>query len=307
MMNDQTILALSEHASSSRRRQALESLFAMEGAERAKLALRLLRTEYKDVRDGIFDLASAQLLSSDKAWEEAIIAEVENKDLLAKDALWRQNLLVLIGRFDGILAEPLVKFYRSHLDDADEDVCYQALCLAELQLESGDAYLERLKTYTQSADEDLRIVAAQGIGRLKPDWAALELSEMARYASGQEAFHILLARLGLKVKDEQLELVEELKAYLEDERYAYPSILALGTYGSASDIDTLLSVARSFFGEPTLKVAAAEAAATLGSAEGLKLLKDFAQAKGGNPSYAAEALERLKPSLTDEAKPEDDA
>lgn len=301
-MNEQTILTLSEHPSASRRRQALDALFDMQGTEQVRLAFKLLKSPHRDIRDGVLDLASAQQLTSDKVWKEILIEEVKNHTLIAQDELWRQNLLVLISRLDRDLPEALVAFYRSHLDDESLDVCYQALCIAELQAEEGEAYLEHLKKYARSDDEDLRIVSTQGIGRLKPVWAEEELIEMARFANGQEAFHILLARLSLRNEDKKAELIEELKGYLKDDRYTFPSILALKNHGSKADAEALIDLAQSFFGEPTLKVMAAEAAAYLGEPEGLKLLENFAKSKRSNPVYASEALEKLRSKSEDKTK-----
>jgi len=251
------------------------------------LILRLLGSEYRDVREGVLALCSVETLK-EPGFREHLVAWVSDGEVF--EPLVRQGLLVLISRLEGALEDALAAYYRRCFDDVDGDVRYQAFWVAELRNEEGEDYLTRVRAGTKSKDEDLRILASQAICRLRPSWGEEALAEQARYALGLEAFHVLLARLTLGDAVLRLSLEPSLLAYLGDERFVYPAILALRDYGTEACVEGLLRVAGSFLAEPTVRVAAAEAAARHGSEKGRSLLVAFSNKRGGNPSYAAEAL-----------------
>ncbi|MCL2325532.1 MAG: hypothetical protein FWC40_03375 [Proteobacteria bacterium] len=285
-MDESVLLSALSHGSASRRASGLEVLCGLGSSAFQSLVLRLLGSEYRDVREGLLALCSVETLK-EPGFREHLVAWVGDEEV---DPLVRQGLLVLISRLEGTLEDALTAYYRRCFDDADADVRYQAFWVAELRNEEGEDYLARVRAGTSSKDEDLRILASQAICRLRPSWAEEVLTEQARYALGVEAFHVLLARLSLGDAALRLSLEPSLVAYLNDERFVYPAVLALRDYGSEACIEGLLRVAGSFLAEPTVRVAAAEAAARHGSEKGRSLLVAFSNKRSGNPSYAAEAL-----------------
>ena len=206
-----------------------------------------------------------------------------------------QALLVFMQRLSGDLEDELMSFGLKCLDHTDIDVRYQAFCLCELRECDTPEYLERVKGWLESRDEDFRIVAIQSLARLRPEWAEKALEERAHHAFGVEAFHILLTQIRICPVERRESFAAQLIPYLKNERFAFAAVQALGEYGNSSATAELLDVAQSFMAEPTLRVAAAYAAARLGSEEGKKWLKKFSSSRHGNPSYAKELLDALCP------------
>ena len=276
-------------ASKEQRRLAFEQSLLLTGKERFNCVVAMLATPYKDIREAILDsCTSLDLLS----WKPDLIEFL--KSFQPQDhTLQTQGILVLMQRLDEDFPPEFIEFYKKCLKLQDPDIRYQAFCLAELREESSQDYLDTVRSFLHSDDEDCRIVAIQALTRLKPDFAFSEIEQLAQSAANLEAFHSLLALIRLGNCEQRTTHVVKLSQYLEDERYCFVAAQCMFDYGTQENIPALLQVAKSFFAEPTNRVMAAAAAAKLGSDEGKSLLQKFSQSRHGNPNYARELLEKL--------------
>lgn len=282
---------LAAHASSaSVRRRAFGQFMGLHADEQPGIALIFLGSEHRDLREAVLDYCSEDVVAS-KAWTEALKNAVSN-DKIASNALLCQGLLVIFQRLSK-LEDEFVAFYHKCLKHTDADVLYQAYCLAELREETSCEYHDFVKTNIHSEDEDMRIISIQALARLKPDWAIDALKKCAETAVGVEAFHILLSQIHICPPEMRPEFAQKIAFYIENERFAFAAVQALYEFGDASVVPALIRYARSVLSEPTTRIAAAAAAAKLGSKDGIKILKKFASSRHGNPSYAKEQLEKL--------------
>ncbi len=272
-------------------RRALDSFISLTGENQARAAMALLASDCKELRESVLDVCSESVVSSED-WKKVLL-EVATDEHTVKNATLCQSLLVIYQRCSE-LPEGIEAFCRNCLKHTDADVRYQAYCLAELREENSEEYLALVREFLKSADEDMRIVSVQAVDRLKPEWGMEALAQAAEKASWLEKFHILLTRIHLCSVDERATVAKALSEYLTDDRFSFAAIQALGEYGTTAEIPALLQYARSFLSEPTTRVAAAWAAAKLGSDEGIKLLKKFVSSRHGNPNYARELLEKIE-------------
>ena len=272
------------------RRQLFEKSLKLAGKQRFDCVVAMLATPYKDLREAVLDSCSDNEVQN---WENDFIDLFKSFDP-NENELQTQAILVLLQRLKGKLCQPLANFCHECLKSQHPDVQYQAFCLAELQEETSDKYLDAVRKFLHSNDEDIRIVAIQALDRLKPNWAYNEIVQLSQNARELEAFHALLALVHLSSEEQRKAHVLKMSQYLQQERYCFVAIQCLFEYGVSENIDALIQVAKNFFGEPTSRVAAAAAAARLGSEEGKKLLQKFSQSRHGNPNYARELIEKLK-------------
>ena len=272
-------------------RKALDSFMNLDGENQARAAIALLASDNKDLRESVLDVCSESVVSSED-WKKVLLETVDDESTV-KNASLCQSLLVIFQRCSE-LPKTIDAFLRICLKHTDADVRYQAYCLAELQEDESEEYLEMVREFLNSSDEDMRIVSVQALERLKPEWGLEALVKAAEKASWLEKFHILLARIHLCSAEERATVAKELSNYLNDDRFSFAAIQTLGEYGTPEEIPALLEYARSFLSEPTTRTAAAWAAAKLGSDEGLKLLKKFVSSRHGNPNYAQELLEKIE-------------
>ena len=287
-----SLVELANHSSYQVRQQAISAFAALSAEEQQKIFAELLQSSYKDVREGIFDFLSSERLQADHAWLDAIRRQCPESPSQA--SLLSIGLLVLLARFEHPSEPSLLAFGEKCLASEDPDLQYQALFFLELHNDDSPAYLEALPNLLGASDEDVRIIAIQAITRLSPAWGAEKLAEHAKHARGQEGFHTLLGRLSLGDDATRKSLEEALIRDLYDDRFCYPAILALKQYGSETSVPHLLRLAGSFLGEPTMRITAADAAAKLGSSEGLVWLQKFAE-KSGNTEYARQLLANYPP------------
>ena len=276
-----------ESASQSVRQQAFSRFEKLAGTERAEAALALLASPYEDLAETVLEVCPAEDVSRPE-WTAALEAAAANAG-----ALLRPRILVLLQRVEGELPPKIVEFCHAALHDADAETRYQAFCLAEMRGEDSEEYVAEVREWLKSDDEDFRIVAAQAVARIRPEWGRSALEARLIQAADVERFQMLLALLRILPDDERREYEPMLCACVEDGRFSFAAIEALAEYGTNHAVPVLLETARSFLGEPTVRVAAAGAAARLGSDEGRKLLQKFAKSRFGNPDYAKEILESL--------------
>ena len=274
--------------SAARRFQALDEFTQLSLEEQRRSLGDLLSSPYRDVREGVLEILSSERLKQEPEWLEAIAHEI-SKDPVA-DPRRAVGLLALLARYDHGLDRNFIEFGERCLSTDDSDLQYQALVFLETQNVVGDSYVEAVKRLLESDDLEVRIVAIQAVERLAPSWALNKLESLAESAHGLEAFQILLVRLKLGDADLRARLEPELRLKLFDGRFCYPAIQALKQYGSDQCVDSLMHIAKSFFEEPTIRVAAAEAAAFHGSHAAIELLRKFAKKRHGNPEYAKQAL-----------------
>ena len=284
--------AYSNSASLEKRREAFELFQKSDEDTQEQVVWDLLDAPYRDIREAVIEFCTPERLNDD-AWKSCLLNKVSNVDNSLSVNI-RQALLNFIQRLDGTLDDAFVQFYLKALDDDDNDVRYQAFVLAELREDCSESYVARLERWIDSDDADFRIVATQAAARLNPPWAYDKLTKKYKQTSGEEAFHILLTLLKICPDKAQVpEFAHQLVDYAIDDRFAFPAIQALAQYGTQAEIPKLLEVAKSLLAEPTIRVAAAGAAAGLGSEDGMELLKKCSKSRHGNPKYAAELLEAL--------------
>ena len=286
-MDNQIAQAFS--ASKEQRRLAFDHAMQLTGKERFNCIVAMLATPYKDIREAILDSCTEEDILN---WKPDLI-EFLKTFKPDENMLQTQGILVLMQRLSGEFPPEFVHFCHNCLKLNIPDVQYQAFCLAELNEESSNDYLNTVRNFLHSKDEDFRIVAIQALTRLKPEFAYSEIEQLSQSASNLEAFHILLALVRLSNCEQRTTLVVKMSQYLEDERFCFVAAQCLFDYGVEENIPALLQVAKSFFAEPTNRVMAAAAAAKLGSEEGKSLLQKFSQSRHGNPNYAHELLEKL--------------
>lgn len=282
-----SLVELAHHSSYQIRQRVISEFSSLPIKDQQELFGKLLQSPYKDVREGIFNVLSAERLQSEASWLDALKALCPKSPVDA--SLLSIGLLVLLSRYENLSEPSLLVFGEKCLASDNPDLQYQALVFLELQNDRSDAYLSTLPGLLGASDEDIRIIAVQAIMRLAPAWGVEKLTEHAKHARGQEGFHTLLARLSLGDDATRKSLEEELIRDLYDDRFCYPAVLALKQYGSEACIPHLLRLAGSFFGEPTMRITAADAAASLGSSEGIVWLRKFAE-KSGNTEYARQLL-----------------
>ena len=286
--------ACSESSSIEKRRSAFDMF--LEGTDdfRKQAMWILLDAPYRDVREAVIDWFSPDVLECD-TWRDEVLSRVSS-DCRGMSANLRQAVLIFLQRMTSVVRDDIVQFYTRAFDDDDSDVRYQAFVLAELREDSSEGYVERVGKWLDDSDRDFRIVAVQALSRLRPDWAFEKLSQKYASSSGEESFHILLALLKLCTEQARRDaLAHDLSRFAMDDRFAFPAIEAAAEYGTPDEIPMLLDIAKSLLGEPTIRVAAAGAAAKLGSDVGRELLTKFSKSRHGNPMYAQELLAALEP------------
>ncbi len=285
------ILEHASHRSLSKRRSAFERFLALSDSEQPEVALMLLALSDKDVLEAVLEHCTREVVSTDN-WRHCLENKLQDANL-SQNPDWNQAVLVILQRYEGEYEPSFSAFCEKQLDSDDADVRYQAYCLSEMRNAEGEAYLARVRRWIEDKDEDFRIVSIQALARLKPDWAMEVLKDRASKSFGLEAFHVLLTQIRLCLDSQRGEFVAKLIPYVRDERYSFAAIQALSEYGNADAIPALLGVASRFWAEPTIRVAAAGAAAKLGSEKGRKILLKFATSGHGNPKYAEQLLDAL--------------
>ena len=291
--NHQLFQVLAHSPSLEKRLQAVESLDSLNDDEHFSCAMILLDSPYHDLWEAALETCTPERVSSAK-WQEKLPEYIKTQKGKMSSKV-QQALVICIRRMECDLTFELLQFCHDCLESEDADVQYQAFCLAELREESSERYLEFVKKAIESKDVDFRIIAIQAIQRLHPDWSLDVLCKRAITAYGDEAFHLVLAQMSLNPDDElRKQLESQLITAISDSRYAFPAIQAAVKYHVSDAIPALMKQAKSFFSEPTIRVASAGAAAALGSKDGRKLLVKFATSNHGNPEYANEWLEKLK-------------
>lgn len=275
-------VALSDSASV--RQRGFEAMTALTGSSQCRAAFVLLSSPFRDLVESVLSFCTSEVLSRPE-WKEAIRRACAGS-LTEQSA----HLLVLLQHLDEPLEAAFVTFYRRCLDAPFVEVRYQAFCLAEMQCENTPSYVEKVRSWLCCEDEDFRIVSIQAISRLLPDWGVSALESRIDSASRIERFHLILTLFRLS---DGKKYEDELLYFLNDDRFSFAVIDSLGQFGSVKSVPELLKLAGNFLTEPTIRVAAAGAAARLGDAKGRKWLEKFSRQRHGNPSYARELLAML--------------
>ena len=291
-METRTLIDRAFHESAGVRLDALEQFAALDADGRKAVLAGFLKSPYRDVREGVLDVLDDEALAAD-GWLDAL-GELIDSSPEAEPHICI-GVLALLARYPAGLPEKYRRFGMNCVERGDEDVCYQALCFLEQQECGGEEYLGVLEKMLDSRDSEIRIVAIQGVTRLRPAWALEKLEKMAHRAGAYESFHILEARMEIGDSELRRKLEPDVEHCLHDGRFCYPAIVLLKKYGTAAAVDELLGVAGRFFEDDTLRIAAADAAASLGSEKGFAMLKKFAK-RSQNREYAMNALQELENS-----------
>lgn len=173
-------------------------------------------------------------------------------------------------------------------DASNHDVRYQVLAARELREHHGADYTALLLELLDHRDADLRILAAQGLARLRVTAARAPLRQaLERAHHTEEHFHLLLALVELGEPN----LVPAFERALRQGALRFAAFRALGRYGDTRALPLLRKAARAWFGEPLDKVAAAAAMAHLNDPEGAALLTKYARSK--RPEVRGYALEMM--------------
>lgn len=286
-----TLIDDANHVSFVTRAHALEKFASLSAESQREKFAALLKSSYKDVREGVLEILDAETLNADPAWMEAVIELVDSDPV--HELCLCIGILALLSRFESKLPKRCLEFGEACLDTDNDDLTYQAAYFLETQCDERVSYSRKVIQLLDSPDEEIRIIAVQALTRLRLGEAIELLDNCAQRAVGIEAFHILLARLELGNAEKRGELEPELIRHLWSDKYCYPTVVALKKYGTSNAIQPLLVIANGKWTEPTLRIAAAEAAATLGSVVGIQLLQQFAK-KSGNCAYAKEALKAFE-------------
>lgn len=278
------------------RSEALDAFLACSDAQKGASALKLLQTPYKDLSEAVLQACTADIVNTPEfrhALTDAL-DDVRNSD----NDNYRQLFIVLLQRLEKPLERPLLDFCLAALHASSNDVRYQAFCLAELNDTDTPEYLDFVRSALTDSDEDIRIVAIQAIERLRPEWGLQALNARRDAVFGTEACHLLITLLKLCPDSERAQTAGELTPFLNDDRFAFAVFQALADHGTPDVVPHILPHAKSFFSEPTIRVAAAYAAAKLGSSEGLNILKKLSESRHGNPKYAQALLAELSKTAT---------
>ena len=279
--------------STSKRLQTLEILDSLEGAEHFEAAMTLFETPYPDLWEAVLETCTAERVSAPD-WRQAFLNWVGAEHGSVSDRV-RVAAVICIRRLTEPVEDGFMAYSRSALDDANDEVRYQAACLAEIREASGEEYLERVKQWLDTGDEDFRIIGIQATRRLKPEWGPEALASLESRATGEELFQVLLAEMDLISDEGERERVgRRVLDLVYDGRFSFAAIQALSRHKMTFAVPELEKLAKRFFVDPTVRVAAAGAAANMGSEEGRKLLVKFAVSGSGNPDYAEELLTALK-------------
>ena len=210
-----------------------------------------------------------------------------------------QVVLLSLTRWEALpdeLSSQLTQLCVELSDCDNDDLRYQALAARERSEEDSPEYRQLLIEALRDPDDEVRIIAAQGLARMGVKQAIPELEDaLERAILGEQLHHLLaLAQLG----------VGELWPHFEralgrsDERFAV--ILAIGDHQIKEGNLALLKIAKAWLGEPLSKVAAARSAALNGEVEALALLDRFTHAR--RPEVRDYALECL--ALVHQRQPE---
>ncbi len=277
--------------SAAKRYEALQLFAKMSNEDKQSNWIPFLKSPYRDLREGLLELLPQEVLEADSNWLRSISEHIPVSP--QDESFLSIGILSLLARFSQKLQSSFIEFAESCLNCSNLDLQYQALVLLELQCDTSEFYTQTIASLYDSNDSELRMIAYQATERLAPSWGLEKLEIAAKHARGPEGFQVLLSRLLLGDNVLRKNLEQELILKLFDARFCYPAIDALKKFGSDACVDPLLSIAKSFFGEPTIKVAAAEAAAVHGSSKAVELLRKFASKKRGNPEYARQALSQL--------------
>lgn len=256
------------------------------------IAIALFHTPYTDLREAVLSQCHAATVSA-PLWYAAIEKAVQDPGTVRNPECC-QSILVLMQRFDGVSASPeMLAFARAMLNGENSDVAYQAFCLLEYARCVDEKYVDYVRQCLDSDDEDFRIVAIQAAVRLRPGWGFDAVNALLEKSRGLERFHAKLACVKLCPDARRRQFADALLEDIGDARFSFAAMELIAQYASAVAVEPLLRLAKSFFGEPTLKVMAAFAAASLGSKEARALLEKFARAKKGNPGFASQCLQKL--------------
>lgn len=306
------ILARASSSSAAQRRAALERWVELDFPQIVEVALQLIASPYRDVREDVVSFCSEEY--SENREVAAVLCEHISRHAEDISIDVKESLLVWLTSLARFLTPEAVSFVHRCFDDPEAEVRYRAFCVSEYAEDTSEDYWSHVERWLVDEDEDFRIVAVQAVERralhsggqvAESMWKKLEsrLSE----ASEAEGFHIRLALLRLSPPACRALAVRRIVSDIEDARYSYPAIDAVMRYGSqpqyygmdetgegeatrAAAVEALLRVSRSFLGEPTVRTAAAAAAARLGSEVGRALLESFAHSRRANASYARELL-----------------
>ena len=278
------------------RAQALDAFIACDAQTKGKIALELLQTPYKDLSEAVLQACTSDIVNTEP-FRSAILEALPGTK--ASDNLnYRQLFLVLLQRLEKPLERPLAEFCLQELQASSNDIRYQAFCVAELNNETSAEYKDFVRSALDDSDEDIRIVAIQAIERLNPDWGLNALQKRTDKAMGTEACHLFFTLLKICPDNARAQFEEKLLPFLNDDRFSFAVMQVLAEHGTPEAIPHVLPIAKSFFTEPTIRVAAAYTAAKLGSDEGMSILKKLSESRHGNPTYAQMLLAEISKTAT---------
>lgn len=306
------ILERASSSSAAQRRAALEMWVELDFPQIVEVALQLIESPYRDVREDVVSFCSEEYPENREV--AAALCEYVSRRSEDISAEGKESLLAWLTSAAHFLTPEAVSFVHRCFDDPEAEVRYRAFCVAEYAEETSEDYWAHVERWLVDEDEDFRIVAVQAIERRAlhsggqfDESIGKKLESRLSESSEAEGFHIRLALLRLSPPACRASAVRRMISDIEDARYSYPAIDAVMRYGSqpryyamdesgegeatrASVVEALLRVSRSFLGEPTVRTAAAAAAARLGSEAGRALLESFAHSRRANASYARELL-----------------
>ena len=278
------------------RAQALDAFFTCEAQTKGEIALELLQTSYKDLSEAVLQACTSDIVNTEPFRKALLDALPRTKS--SDNTNYRQLFLVLLQRLEKPLERPLAEFCLQELQSKSGDIRYQAFCVAELNNETSAEYLDFVQSALEDSDEDIRIVAIQAVERLTPEWGLKALKKRTDKAMGTEACHLFFTLLKICPEEDRTEYEQKLLPFLNDDRFSFAVMQVLAEHGTPDALPHVLPIAKSFFTEPTIRVAAAYTAAKLGSDEGMNILKKLSESRHGNPTYAQMLLAELAKTAT---------
>lgn len=190
------------------------------------------------------------------------------------------------------VCDDLDRLSRQWARDANPDIRYQALLLAEARALQHPDYAALLPDLLRDPDAEVRMVAAQALQRLGD--AAHIPALRAAFASArlpEERLHLLNALRALGAPD----LCAPLLACLRHGATRFAAIEALGALGDPAATPTLRKLARRWWADPLERVAAAASLCQLGAPDGPELLHGFAHSgRAEVRGFALQAAARLR-------------
>jgi HEAT repeat protein len=176
--------------------------------------------------------------------------------------------------------------------DANPDIRYQALVVAEARALSSAAYVGHLPSLLGDPDAEVRMLASQALSRLGDRSMVPTLqAAFARARLPEERLHLLDALRALGVPN----LCAAYLDCLNHSATRFAALRALGELGDAAAAPTLKKLARRWWSDPFERVAAAASLCLLKSPDGPTLLGGFVHSRRSEVrGHALQAAARVR-------------